>query len=35
MPTLRMELLRAYKNATSALPVPHKLWFMSKGHEPS
>jgi hypothetical protein len=23
------------KNATSAMPVPHKLWLMSKRHEPS
>jgi hypothetical protein len=35
MPTLRMELFRMYKNATSAMPVPRKLWLMSKRHEPS
>jgi len=35
MPTLRMELFRMYKNATSAMTVPHKLWLMSKRHEPS
>jgi hypothetical protein len=32
---LRMELFRMCKNATSAMPVPHKLWLMSKRHEPS
>jgi hypothetical protein len=35
MPTLRMELFRMYKNATSAMPLPHKLWLMSKRLEPS
>ena len=35
MPTLRMELFRMCKNATSAMPLPHKLWLMSKRHESS
>jgi len=35
MRTRRMELFRMYKNATSEMPVPHKLWFMSKRQEPS
>ena len=35
MPTLHMELFRRYKNAISAMPVPHKLWLMSKRLEPS
>jgi hypothetical protein len=35
MPTLRIELFRMYKNATSAMPVPHKLWLMSTRNEPS
>src|SRR5215475_3168324 len=35
MRTRRMELFRMYKNATSAMPMPHKLWLMSKRHEPS
>jgi hypothetical protein len=28
MPTFRMELLDAGENATSAAPVPHKLWLI-------
>jgi hypothetical protein len=28
MPTLRMELRDMRENATSAAPVPHKLWFI-------
>src|SRR5215813_10346330 len=31
LPTLRMELLDVYENATSAMPMPRKLWLSSRG----